>query len=618
MKTTIRLLITGAIAMTLVLAVPVGAFAAPNAGVSMFKSACEKTEKWMLTKELPGSLRRAYSRYFDGTAQISESFVDAIGAERGSKSDAARLASIYLKYRILLDQGLFHYAASGFNWIVSQPPNTDSFAFQLAAMDCLNGINTVYPRMHLKNSGAAMLPQHVAMMRQTSWLWPKKHILWETQALEAIRKVGAGNDASELVELRTGLAGSDYYLSWVDGLLAARSQDWPRAAAELENFMKKSKRNKALRRFRNTTHMALARVYYNTGEFKKANTELSNVNKDSNEMIRAVSELSWVYLMGRHNRQAVGAALTLQGGQLRATFTPEALIVMSMSYAEFCQYPASYRMVKRFHRKYRSTFAWLDQWARRQKAGGYNENHMKHVIYYLEEEKSKIPFQILSEWMRSPVFITNQQEINLLGDEMKASGRMMRALREHYRVARSSGIRELKEQARDAKDAKDRKAYVQALKDLKRAKRHVANAKESVAAFRRMGTAFRNQRDKMERDLVREVNSDLGLRNRRMLARLKEMAEFAYLIQVELYDRASEEMIWNHANPQFAGFAEEVKSRSKIYKSERYLNWGSAYDKDTDRSEVWEDELGNLKVDLQDICSARERYIASIAKKRNE
>src|SRR6185437_15035987 len=51
--------------------------------------------------------------------------------------------------------------------------------------------------------------------------------------------------------------------------------------------------------------------------------------------------------------------------------------------------------------------------------------------------------------------------------------------------------------------------------------------------------------------LVSEIDTDFALRNVRMLQRLRELIEDAYLVQVEIYNGASEDIVWANAHPGY-------------------------------------------------------------------
>ena len=156
--------------------------------------------------------------------------------------------------------------------------------------------------------------------------------------------------------------------------------------------------------------LLLARSLYQMEYYDKAKYVYQSITKGSNHLAQALSELAWTYLkMGEYDG-AVGTAINLQSGGLKSTFAPEATLVLGMSMNELCQYPEAARAVDHFKRNYESTYKWLQ-------SKRNSKNLYKEAIQYLSETKKsevKVPERIVSEWIRSPLFISRQEELNEL------------------------------------------------------------------------------------------------------------------------------------------------------------------------------------------------------------
>ena len=98
-------------------------------------------------------------------------------------------------------------------------------------------------------------------------------------------------------------------------------------------------------------------------------------------------------------------------------FSPEAFSVAAISYNEHCNCPESVETIRLFRKAYGRTFRYLSDL----KAGknGDIKNIYKLIPGFLKG-KSGIPDKVGTEWIRSPIFIANQDEINLLYDEKQA------------------------------------------------------------------------------------------------------------------------------------------------------------------------------------------------------
>src|SRR5262249_43162896 len=158
------------------------------------------------------------------------------------------------------------------------------------------------------------------------------------------------------------------------------------------------------RRYVDPARLLLARSYYANGNFKGAVTQLKLIGRGSNDLSESLSELAWAFLMDERYNEAIGASISLQAGGLRHTFAPEAPMVMSMALNELCQYPDAVRAIQVFRRNYESPHRWLTEW----------ETHPKDLYplaaQFLNKGK-EVPERVASEWVRSPLFISHQDEI---------------------------------------------------------------------------------------------------------------------------------------------------------------------------------------------------------------
>ncbi len=112
-----------------------------------------------------------------------------------------------------------------------------------------------------------------------------------------------------------------------------------------------------------------------------------------------------------------------------------------------------------------------------------------------------------------------------------------------------------------------------------------------------------------EKKLIASINSDLADRSGRMAVMLEEIAENNQLIEVEIYNGASQDIIWQNAHPDYKKLAEKMKEDSQKAHA-KVLDWGRVPASDDDGGEIWEDELGSFKANLYDNCSSKDKYLA--------
>jgi hypothetical protein len=343
------------------------------------------------------------------------------------------------------------------------------------------------------------------------------------------------------------------------------------------------------------------------------------ISKSSNELANSLEELSWAYLMAEQYREAIGTAMNLQAGGLRKTFAPEAPMVMSMAMNEICQYPDSLNAANIFRKNYEQSFKWLSQW----KNSGKSDNLYKLAVQFLKKQ-GEAPVRVASEWVRSPVFLANQDEINLLFDEKdSASGLQKWGSKEQNRIGQEilTNLKELKP------------AFYAARAKLKpgeelpsKVKNGLQKLKQDVIAFRRMQKAapvwkavlanHQKHAPGIERRLATEIQTDLKARTDRMITQLEETAENIQLIEVEIYNGASEDIIWQNAHPEYKKMAKELDDDADRSPASKVWDWGrTKVASENDDVEVWEDELGSFKADVVDNCSSKDKYLALKSKR---
>jgi hypothetical protein len=144
------------------------------------------------------------------------------------------------------------------------------------------------------------------------------------------------------------------------------------------------------------------------------------IRKSSNELAAALSEQAWAALMAFKLGDAIGAALNLGAGGMRKTFAPEGPMVMAMALNELCQYPESVSAIQAFRKSYESSFRWLSAWAARREP-----LYPKAAAYLRRQEGA--PVRVAGEWVRSPLFLASQDEINLALGERASAAAMARA-----------------------------------------------------------------------------------------------------------------------------------------------------------------------------------------------
>jgi hypothetical protein len=372
-----------------------------------------------------------------------------------------------------------------------------------------------------------------------------------------------------------------------------------------------------LSRYKDQAHLFLGRAYYSVAKFQEASEQFQKVKKTSNEQIEALSNLAWAYLLQEKYDDAIGIALQLRSAALKTTFAPEPVMVAAMGLNEICIFPESIRMIQSFVKDYEATYQWLSQ----------NPNSKEGYVLTLKalRRQAQVPVKLATEWIRRPEFLTRQNEINtLLGHTKLITEIETAAALEQNRLTRnfiqraSTLIKEVQVANLRLKPGQtlppefaDR--YLVLKKDL----RKLAQFYRASKTWKALSKSYQGRIASMKETLVTKINQDFNKSNKRILAVLENVRANADLIEVEIYNGASQDLVWKNANPDFEKLAPELEIEKASPDHTATWSWGHVQSADVDNTEIWEDELGALKADVSNQCGVKEKYLKlNLMKKR--
>jgi tetratricopeptide (TPR) repeat protein len=98
--------------------------------------------------------------------------------------------------------------------------------------------------------------------------------------------------------------------------------------------------------------MQMARVFYSTGNHKKAIEYYEKLEQDSPDWATSLFEASWAYFMLTNNSKALGNIHTLNAPYFENEFYPESVLLKAVIYYKYCQYDRSLESVAEYNEKY--------------------------------------------------------------------------------------------------------------------------------------------------------------------------------------------------------------------------------------------------------------------------
>lgn len=565
------------------------------------QASCTASEKWAGLDQALSSVGKTFQGEFEGFLSGKHSQIRGLSQGFALRriapvATSARALSDYWIARALYQGKLVHSAHLAFATILQTAPSPQNVGTLIASLDCLNQIQREFASLSLPSIAATRMPELLRASLETEkpavWIGAFNLLLQDLKPAPLAWLKGAG----DLEQLALGI--------W-----AAHERKHSEAVTALS-------RGRKIPRYREQAEILLARSLYALGRYAEASDTLSRISKSSNQLSSVLSEMAWSHLMNDRLNEAIGTAISLSSGSMRTTFAPEGPMVMAMALNELCHFPASLGAVNSFRRNYEKPYLWLEAW-NQGKTPGIGRDLYSEAIKYLKRQ-SEVPSRVGSEWIRSSVFIANQDEINLIFDESESIDRWeSQGAEEQVRLASDILARwkELKTKIRRHREGSDRREALppSMAHELQRIKTDIVVYRRIGALapiFAAMAGAQEKRAPGIRGRLVAQINRDLADKTRHMYLQLQDIAENNQLIEVEIYNGASQDIVFQNAHPEYKKIAETLKDSVEEASASKVWNWGRTIATSDEVSEVWEDELGAFKADLYDNCSNQKKYLA--------
>jgi hypothetical protein len=550
--------------------------------------ACQSGEIWGGTEKLPKWLGK-YQDFVDSKSSPLYSFSEAVHLKRLSdlmtKSDFEHDFSEFWVGRILFQMKLDPIAHTVFQSILDNSPTT---AIKKAAFGCMAEIQKRSPEWNMPTTGIANLPLDASDADAIFLLALKTKTVYQ-------KLLPANHEA------------------FVTGFQGIQNKKYSEAAEALGRFVNSptAHTDTFLSKYMDEAQLLLGHALYSVARFKEATEHFQKVSKTSNLQIDALNDLSWSYFLSGQSDEAIGISLQLRSGALRHTFSPEPTMVAAMALNELCSYPDSIRMIKAFVSEYAKSYEYLS-------------THTKDEALYTQllkvlKSKTDVPTKVATEWMRDPTFLSSQEEINhLLGQPQKLVSLQKNGANEQD-VLTAKFIERAQNFVKSVRTAKLKlkpgeelaESYGDQLIQLKRDLRGLTHFYKASKIWRNLAKNYEKKLPSYREKLVAKINHALLKRDAQMLSLLNKVHENTDLIEVEIYDGASQDLIWKNAHPDYEKMTEKWngKTEDEETASAKVWNWGRFLASDIENAEIWEDELGALKADTTNQCGKKEKYL---------
>lgn len=569
---------------------------------------CRKPERWAFAADISPDQRKEFLAALKGSASPVRSFSEALAMRRTAETDSQKAFSEYWLSYSLYRSGLIHSAHGGFAVLASRPPKPETAAIQIAALHCIAVIADKYPTLTYPAPARGPMDSIFSVAKQPELKPMKQEVAFRLFRAQLSEEASQAELERTLALLKDG----GMFEKAAVGLFQSRLNRHSVVIQNLEPLVAAEKLPASVEKHRDSFRLILSRSYYSSGQFDKSAVQLRKISKQSNELIDALGELAWTSLMAERYTDAIGASVNLQAGPLRKTFAPEAVMVMAMAFNELCLYPESIQALGRFKKNYRDSFGWLEHWSKKRS----HEDLYPMAVAFIKKS-GRVPAHVASEWIRSPLFLTRQAEINLLFSENNKTGQIYSSGGKEQRglslalIAKAQKLKRLikEEQARSKPGTPLPPSLIARIEDFKEDLVHYKRFKRSAPFWKKITETQTQKAPSLQARLVASINADLRDLTQRMHIQLTEIAENNQLIEVEIYNGASRDILWQNAHPDYVEAAKELHQEERRVASVESYNWGSMNTNLDGDGEVWEDELGSAQANLVNNCASKEKYL---------
>ncbi len=580
--------------------------------------ACSTKEVWNLDKDLPGDFTQKFKDYLSDPSELSLAYQNAYGLKAKAASPDVDLLSQYWVGRALFEENLYHSAMKAFEKILMVPIRAKTTGVQFAAVECLVRMQAKLTSLRVSWDAVKNLRNAVLSDAGLKLYKSEREALERAVVIWARQRIGPTKDAQEVASLIPMIDSKSPRRALVRALVSVKRREYSEAAQDLKKVLNLAQSQRESGAASESIglpddysveilRLTRARALFELGQLGEAAEELKKMNRTSTQFIEGLDQRAWVHLMEGNYRDAIGVALSIHSKAFDHTFTPEALMVVAMSFNELCQYPSAYRILQRFGAHYGKVYRWI----RDHKSGPDSKDPYFYVSEQLKGKTPKIPHVVLAEWLRSPVFVGSQEELNHLFEERSVLNSLKEERKKGLLSYRKADFQYRKLYAYYQKMSSGREVATlqpRSQKIQNQMKFHQGE-KEGILAFKREMQDLSTSIPMHSQRLVAQINGDLTVREKRMMQRVGSLFEMANLVQVELLEGAGEDLIWKNIHGDFRDFAKKDRKTQLDQMGEQAFHWGDGPEVTDGMEEVWEDELGNLKANVVNLCTTKDKYL---------
>ncbi len=542
--------------------------------------ACQNGEQWNLGGVVDSIWEQRFQEYKKGALENIVGFSLATELRRQAKNEEQEALAEYWLGLSLYRMKLYDTAEKSFSSLSSKGRGALS-VFQEAALACLLEIVKAQP--------ARVLPESVLAQLQNIKDQKLKTAL-------AFRLILEGKKEANIVQ---AIPQESPYSLIAKTLSSLSREKWMDAVEAMNVYFSSGKGAKELLEYENSLRLTAGRLFYGVQQYEQAQQQYAQVKKTSNEIVEALGELAWTHLRRRQYGEAVGVATSMQMANLKATYAPESLLVMGISYFETCHYPEATKAVESYKKQYGPILEWL-------KTNKPSYAALKKAIK--DPTTSGVPVKILGEWIRTQRFLSTQAEIN---DQLKINAKLESVLTSAQKTQKekvktlltlvSSLKADLEKQSKRKESDALSTGFKTGLAQLEEEMDVYDALRRAAPVWKKITAVSKKLSEEKNKWLVKNIEDKLKLTHEQMIAQLEDVADNLYFLEIEIYQKATKDLMGVSLN----GKKKVEPKRENFFKAD-VMSWGGVASTDLEKTEFWEDELGSLKAQLVNRCSKKE------------
>lgn len=531
-----------------------------------YVDACTDSEHWLPEKDRFSAYLQSRIDYtrknVKNGAPAAQSLLRAVSVRKKGAVDRNAAAAAYWAARGLFDLGLTFQAHQAFNEIIVSFKSEDTRPIRSAAVSCLARIHDKVPTLILEPESLSQVEALLADAKVPA----DEKIPFYDSVIWSLERAPTDAEAQRLLK---DFKGNEFYEKLATATVAARTNDDETLVRQVK-LLRDPLITRLSKSRRESWKVIFSMGLYDLRRYEAASYLFRRVSNTSNVFVSALGGEAWSYLLQHKYEEAIGSASNLVVGGLSKVFAPEGYETLSIALLETCNYSASLQTLQWFRRAYENSFRYLASL----QAKGDSVDLYQLATKYLTA-KTDVPDRVATDWLGDPVFLSNQAEINAQIDDETALKHLRHSVRELFA---------------DQKYKSQIPTWKKSWKSLELALTIPAQKIE----------ARRNQ-------LIQEIRTSLGERNRRMFDTLNKTAENLQLVEAETYEVIGDKLIAESGPGADGGKSKAIrKPGNNDKKHDRPTwDWGSYKAAEDGDGEVWEDELGALRANLKKTCDSQ-------------